>query len=219
MIFHQKIPDIDRRGVVKGLDDIKKYGNSLHKKIADFIFQTDILIYLDVAAKVRGSGSVQLIDHKIARKEVLNKYLSEEEAAKFVQLNIARETIDTGGQRGIEGTFVHEGKHALDFAKMLSTFSTGIESKIYNPSAFQREYSAHLTSAFYLKRRGGEYAREGISLGLLFEIEGDLKVNIKGIRSRLKNNYNLSPENPGRNLNTATNPELSLKRTKFLGIF
>lgn len=219
MIFHENVPDIDRQRIKQALDDIKKYGDKFQADIANFIEDTGIVIFLGLAENVGGSGSVQLDDQKAARKAVQNGGLDFEEAAKYVRLNIARETIDTGGQRGIEGTFVHEGKHAMDFAMMLSTFSNGIEEKIFNPTAFQREYSAHLTAALYLKRRGGEYTEEGISLGILFEDNGKVSVNRKGIRSRLKNNYGLSEENPGARLNTASYPKISIPKQSWFDIF
>jgi hypothetical protein len=219
MIFHENVPDIDRQRIKQALDDIKKYGDNLHRTIANFIEDTGILIYLDLASKVGGSGSVQLADQKAAIDAVQSGDLEFEEAAQYVRLNIARETIDTGGQRGIEGTFVHEGKHAMDFAMMLFTFSKGIEAKVFNPTAFQKEYSAHLTAALYLMRRGGEYCREGISLGLLYENDGKITVSRKGIRSRLKNNYGLSEQTPGKRLDTASYPKISMPRKKWLGIF
>lgn len=219
MIFHQNVPEIDRERIKQALDDIKKHGDNLHNTIANFIEDTGIVIYLDIASKVGGSGSVQLDDQKAAIDAVQEGNLEVSEAAKYVRLNIARETIDTGGQRGIEGTFVHEGKHAMDFALMLSSFSKAIEAKIFNPTAFQREYSAHLTSALYLMRRGGEYTDEGISLGLLFNDNGKIKVNRKGIRSRLRRNYRLTPETPGGLLNTASYPVISVPRKKWFGLF
>lgn len=219
MIFHEKVPDIDRQRIKQGLDDIKKYGDKFQADIANFVEDTGLIINLDLASIIGGSGSVQLSDQRAARKAVQNGDLEFEVAAKFVQLNIARETIDTGGQRGIEGTFVHEGKHAMDFAMMLSTYSKGNKVTIFNPSAFQREYSAHLTAAFYLMRRGGEYTDEGISLGLLYRNNGKISVNRKGIRSRLKNNYGLSKETPGALLNTASYPKISIPREKWFGLF
>ncbi len=219
MIFHENVPDIDRQRINQGLDDIKKYGDSQHKKIANFLEDTGIVIYLDVAAKVGGSGSVQLNDQKAAINAVQEGDLGFEDAAQYVRLNIARETIDTGGQRGIEGTFVHEGKHAMDFALMLSSFSKGIEKKIFNPTAFHKEYSAHLTAALYLMRRGGEYADEGIALGLLYRVGDKTKVNRKGIRSRLKNSYGLTEKTPGNRLDTCSYPKISVPRKKWFGLF
>ena len=219
MIFHRSVPKIDRERIERALRDIKTYGDRFQYETARFIEDTELAIYLDVANKVGGSGSVQLNNARAARRAVNELRLEVFEAARYVRLNIARETIDTGGQRGIEGTFVHEGKHARDFSLMLSTFSKGNKRKIFNPSAFQREYSAHLTSALYLRRRGGEYTDEGISLGLLYDDNGNVRVNKKGIRSRLKNNYGLTKETPGAYLNECSDPKIGSGRKKFLGLF
>ena len=219
MIFHENVPTEDRKRIERALEDIGEFGDKFHRQTAEFIKENDIVIYLDIADKVGGSGSVQLNDQRAARKAVANGDLGLRDAAKYVRLNIARETIDTGGQQGIEGTFVHEGKHARDFALMLSSFSRGIEKKIFNPTAFQREYSAHLTAAFYLMRRGDSYVKEGINLGLLYKNGEKMSVNKKGIRSRLQNNYGLTKDTPGDLLNTCSYPKIRVPRKKFLGIF
>ncbi len=219
MKFHKNVPEIDRKRIERALEDIKTYGDRFQRETAKFIEETDVEIFLDIAENVGGSGSVQLNNQKAARKAVNSGELSIYEAAKYVRLNIARETIDTGGQRGIEGTFVHEGKHARDFALMLSSFSIGSAKEIFNPTAYQRELSAHITSALYLKRRGGEYTEEGVSLGLLFERDGKVRVNSKGIRARLRKNYGLTEETPGGYLNECANPKIGSPRRKFLGLF
>ncbi|MEZ5344718.1 MAG: hypothetical protein R2681_04085 [Pyrinomonadaceae bacterium] len=219
MRYHDNVPGIDRQRIDQALADIEKYGDRFHGETVRFIRDTDLVIYLDLASKVGGSGSVQLDDQSAARSAVKKGGLEVFDAAGFVRLNIARETIDTGGQRGIEGTFVHEGKHARDFALMLSTFSKGVEEKIFNPTAFQREYSAHLTAALYLMRRGGEYADEGVALGLLYEKGKKHCVNIKGIRARLRKNYRLTAETPGGLLNECSRPKIRSPRKKIFGIF
>ncbi|NNE99777.1 MAG: hypothetical protein HKN25_12220 [Pyrinomonadaceae bacterium] len=219
MIFHENVSDEDRKKIEKALADIKKFGDGFHNQTAEFIEENEIVIYVDSAERVGGSGSVQLNDPRAARRAVAGRNLEVGSAARYVRLNLARETIDAGGQQGIEGTFVHEGKHARDFALMLSTFSKGIEEKVFNPTAFQREYSAHLTAAFYLLRRGESYVKEGISLGILYDNGQTIMVNRKGIRSRLKNNYGLTKATPGDLLNTCSSPRIRLPRKKFLGIF
>ncbi|MFV0388140.1 MAG: hypothetical protein ACK5NT_05235 [Pyrinomonadaceae bacterium] len=219
MIFHENVPEIDKERIISALSDIKKYGTGFHQQTAEFIEKTELVIYLGPATEVRGSGSVQLDNQRAARRSVEEGNLSVETAARYVRLNIARETIDTGGQQGIEGTLVHEGKHARDFALMLSTYSKQPDSVIFNPTAYQRELSAHLSAAQYLRIRGGSYAKEGESLGLLLFDGSDFHVNPKGIRARLRNNYRLTPETPGSNLNACSNPKIGEKRKKFLGIF
>lgn len=211
----RSVPEIDKRKILRALDDIKEYGDSLHRRIAAFIEQSAISVYIRTAEKVGGSGSVYIDQIIPAQWAIYRGELSFFEAAEFIRLNIARETIDTGGQRGIEGTLIHEGKHAQDFARMLARFSAGNKSGYFNPTAFQREYSAHLTAAFYLMRRGGEYAREGIDLGILYQSGEKIGINRKGIRARLKNRYNLTPDAPGKRLRELSFPKIAPRDWRF----
>ncbi|MGC2235792.1 MAG: hypothetical protein WA584_06500 [Pyrinomonadaceae bacterium] len=218
MRFDESVPAADRRKIKQALQDIKAYGNGQQRSTAQFIEDSEISIHLGFAKNVGGSGSI-LVDRIIAANwAILRGGLTAFEAAKFLRLNIARETIDTGGQRGIEGTFVHEGKHARDFALMLASFSGGGGRKYFNPTAFQREYSAHLTSAFYLMRRGGEYTAEGVSLGILFENGGKICVNPQGIRARLENNYGLTSNTPGYRLSELSHPNFAPRGTRLWGL-
>ena len=215
MNFDTSVANDDRRKIIKALQDIKLHGTALQNTTARFIEDSPITIKIGKTEIVRGSGSV-LIDKILgANWAIMRGELSIKDSAKFIRLNIARETIDDGGQRGIEGTLVHEGKHALDFARMISTFSSGNERRFFNPTIFQTEYSAHLTSAFYLLRRGGEFALEGIDLGILYESDGRAIVNRKGIRARLRNNYRLTPETPGKRLSELSFPPI-LPRLEWL---
>lgn len=219
MNFDESVPAQDRQRIKRALQDITAHGTTLHRTIVGFVHDSEITIHLGRAENVGGSGSVLI--HKIigVNWAISRGTLSVREASKFIRLNIARETIDTGGQRGIEGTFVHEGKHALDFALMIATFSSGDENIFFDPTAFQREYSAHLTSAFYLKRRGGEYAEEGVGLGILFQNGESVSVNPNGIRARLENNYGLTPDAPGRRLSELSFPSIAPRGTGLWGLF
>lgn len=219
MKFDESVPGEDRQRIQRALEDIKTFGNSRQRATAKFIEETEISIHLGLAEKVGGSGSVY-IDRIIAVNWAISRgALSIAEASAYIRLNIARETIDTGGQQGIEGTFVHEGKHAADFALMIASFSRGDEKKYFDPTAFQREYSAHLTAAFYLMRRGGEYTVEGVGLGLLHYKDGKISVNRKGIRARLRHNYGLTPDTPGKRLSELSFPRIAPRGTKLWGIF
>ncbi len=219
MRFHENVSSADRERLNRAVSSIKRFGDRFHIETANFLENTEIVIFVDLAKNVSGSGSVRLDDEEAAREAVEIGNLGVRDAARFVRLNIARETIDIGGQRGIEGTLVHEGKHARDFALILSSYSNPTDQKIFNPTAFQREYSAHLTAAFYLMRRGGEFTEEGLSLGLLLNKAGKISVNKKGIQHRLRNNYGLTEETPGGRLNESANPKIGEPRKKFLGLF
>ena len=211
MKFHQDITPEDRARVLQAIKDIKKYGDDQHRETAEFLEESDALLFIGPANEVGGSGSVCIEDRDLTQNAIDRGKLTLEEAAGCVRMNLARETIDTGGQRGIEGTFVHEGKHLRDFARMIVTFSAGDRNELFDPTAFHLEHSAHITSAFYLMRRGGEFADEGLSLGLLEKNGKDIAVGKQGILDRLKNNYGLSEETPGPRLSERCSPRLEAR--------
>lgn len=220
MRCENSVPNADRAKIKQALRDIKAHGNARHARFVELIEDTEISIRLGTAKAVRGSGSVWItgafsINWAISRGEI-----SFFDAWQFVRMSIARETIDGGGQKGIEGTIVHEVKHAWDFARMISDFSKGGDEKsLFNPTAYQREYTAHLTSSFYALRRGGEIVREGVELGVLLHAGGRFRLNLAGIRERLKNNYGLTPDAPGKRLSELSFPNIVPRGTGIWGIF
>jgi hypothetical protein len=218
MRFHENISVEDHDRVLRAIKDIKKHGDEQHAETAEFLERSDALLFIGPANEVGGSGSVGIYEAKAALKAIRAGDVTAFEAAKYIRMNLARETIDTGGQRGIEGTFVHEGKHLRDFALMIETLSRGDKKKVFDPTAFHLEHSAHITSAFYMMRRGGEFVEEGVSLGLLEQNGSDISVSKQGILDRLKNNYGLSEETPGPRLSERCTPALKLRRKKILGI-
>ena len=125
MNFDRSVPAADRHRILKALGDIRKFGTTQQALIARFIEESAISIHLGTAQKVGGSGSVRIERIVSAQLAVWRGGVTISRATQFIQLNIARETIDTGGQRGIEGTLVHEGKHAMDYARMIASFSAG----------------------------------------------------------------------------------------------
>lgn len=218
MRFDENVAGADRERITRALDDIEDHGDLFHRRLSRFVRTSELSIYVGPAKRVGGSGSVRLDSQWGARRAVAGGELKMFDAARYVRLSIARETIDTGGQRGIEGTLVHEGKHAVDFSLMLASFSSGHDGDRFNPTAYQREYSAHLTSAFYLRLRGGEYAQEGIGLGLLLVRDGELAVNVEGIRRRLERNYGLTSSQPGNTLDHCSYPKIRPAGEMWFGI-
>ena len=87
-----------------------------------------------------------------------------------IYINIAEETIDTGGQRGCEGTFVHEGRHAYDFATMIQSYSEAEMNPlaIFDLYAIRTELAAHKAAGDYMLCVNiEEYLDEGLQLMIL----------------------------------------------------
>lgn len=115
-----------------------------------------------------------------------------------IYIAIAEETIDLGGQRGCEGTLIHEGRHAYDFAQTISSFSVADINllSIFNPTLYELEWEAHKTSGDYMSRVGlEEYLDEGIQLMILKNENGVCEVCNDGINRLLHENYHLDSEN------------------------
>ena len=105
--------------------------------------------------------------------------------------------------KGIEGTLVHEGRHAQHDGRAISNFSMGIDS--FNPNGFQGEYGSHYAYADYVvdisKKNHPDktaFISEGLSLGVISSTKSGYKTSDEGIRKRIFETYNgLSEQNPG----------------------
>jgi hypothetical protein len=127
---------------------------------------------------------------------MVRERLNLRDALGEIYIAIAEETIDTGGQRGCEGTLVHEGRHAYDFAKTIESLSNADLNPIgvFNPTLFELEWEAHKTAGDYmLCMNKQEYLDEGLQLMILGLGEGgSCFVNDDGIRQRLNESYGLA---------------------------
>ena len=152
--------------------------------------------------QVNASGVTGLIDSDDTNDTIVDERVSVREAFDEICITIAEETIDNGGPRGCEGTFVHEGRHAYDFAQTISSFSDADVNplSIFDPTLYELEWEAHRTSGEYmLSVARDEYIEEGIQLLILGNnAESGCFLNEEGIRSRLRDSYGLNPDrNPG----------------------
>jgi hypothetical protein len=115
-----------------------------------------------------------------------------------IYICIANETIDTGFQRGCEGTLVHEGRHAYDFAQMIVSLSEADINplNVFDPTLYELELAAHKTAGEYmLCVNRDEYINEGLDLGILGqEATGQCIVSDDGIKLRLQTNYKVTPD-------------------------
>jgi hypothetical protein len=182
------------KSVEDAFETIISKGNKTQRFIARTILESDMLLRVGPVSQIRASGVTGVIDPARANKRIRRETLSLTEAFSEVYIAIAEETIDTGGQRGCEGTLVHEGRHAYDFAQTIASFSVA-DSKplsIFNPSLYELEWEAHQTSGDYMILIGkDEYLQEGIDLMILGERNGRYYVNDKGIKKRLNDSYGL----------------------------
>lgn len=124
--------------------------------------------------------------------------MSLRDALGEIYISIAAETIGDGFQRGVEGTFVHEGRHAYDFAQTLESLSNSDVNPlaVFNPSLYEMEWEAHISAGNWMLRvNKPDYIEEGVQLMILGEAsDGSHFLNEGGIKQRLRESYGLAAD-------------------------
>lgn len=203
MKFDKGIAKKYRKSVEAAFETILANGNALQKEIAGEIVNSKMLIRVKPVSEINASGITGLIDPAETNERIADDHLSLQEAFGEIYIAIAEETIDNGGQRGCEGTFVHEGRHAYDFAHTIESFSNADINplSIFDPTLYELELEAHKIAGDYmLCINKPEYLDEGIGLMILGRKDpsGPCYVSDDGIHQRLRESYGLTPdEHPG----------------------
>lgn len=195
MRFDRGIAKKYRQSIDDAFETILDKGDEQHKRVLNAIIESGMLVAVGPVAQRNASGQTFLRNSVATNARLLTERLSLEDALREICIFIAEETIDTGGQRGCEGTFVHEGQHAYDFAESLASYSNRDMNPIgvLNPSLFELEWAAHQTAGRYMLRIGKqEYLDEGIDLMILGRSpDGTYFVSDEGIRKRLNDSYGM----------------------------
>ena len=203
MRFESGIDNRYLRSIEDAFDAIIANGNEMHREIASLILESDMLVRVRPVKEINASGITGLIDRGDTNDKIEDSRLNLFEALGEVYIAIAEETIDTGGQRGCEGTFVHEGRHAYDFARTIESFSMADVNplSVFDPTLYELELEAHKISGDYMLCVGrDEYIDEGLGLMILGRTEAiaPCYVDDVGIHARLAESYGLDPiKNPG----------------------
>lgn len=198
MKFDRGIDKKYRKSVEDAFDAIMEHGNDMHRMIANHILKSDMRVRVRPVSEINASGITGLIDPDATNEKIADGRLGLREALGEIYIAIAEETIDTGGQRGCEGTFVHEGRHAYDFARTIESLSNADVNplSIFDPTLYELELEAHLIAGDYmLCIDRPEYIDEGIGLMILGRNEsGPCFVSHEGIHKRLCDSYGLTPD-------------------------
>lgn len=195
MRFDKNIDKKYRKSVEDAFATILDKGNDQHQMVLNEIIDSKMLIRVKPVSEINASGITGLISSIATNVRLARERLSLRDALGEICISIAEETIDTGGQRGCEGTFVHEGQHAYDFAQTLESLSNADMNPIgiFNPTLYELEWAAHKTAGDYmLCIDKAEYLDEGVQLMILaLGMDGSCFVNDDGIRQRLNDSYGL----------------------------
>jgi len=197
MRFAEGIAEAYRTSVEDAFDTILDIGNDLHRIIANHILESDMLVRVQPVSELNASGVTGLIDPDSTNEKIEEERLGLREALGEIYIAIAEETIDIGGQQGCEGTFVHEGRHAYDFAQTIEGFSNADVNplSIFDPTLYELEWEAHKISGEYMIQTGiDKYLDEGLQLMILGrqETSGPCYVDDAGIGKRLCDSYGLT---------------------------
>ena len=197
MKFENGIDERYRKSVEDAFATIVAKGNDFHRLMMNEIMESDMLIRVQPVSEINGaSGITGLISPIKTNFKLMTERLNLRDALDEIYIAIAEETIDTGGQRGCEGTFVHEGRHAYDFAQTLESLSNADYNPIgiFNPTLYELEWEAHKTAGEYmLCIDKPEYTDEGLELMILCTADGGgCAVSDDGIKQRLKESYGLA---------------------------
>lgn len=194
MKIENRVPAKYRKSVEQAFEAILANGNDFHRHMMTEIIESDLLVRVQPVSEINASGVTGVISSIKTNYRLASQRLSFREALGEIYIAVAEETIDTGGQRGCEGTFVHEGRHAYDFARTLESLSNADMNPIgvFNPTLFELEWEAHKTAGDYMicvdKK---EYLDEGLQLMILCEEGSKCQVSDAGIVKRLNESYRL----------------------------
>jgi hypothetical protein len=192
--FEEGIKPKYRKSIKDAITTIVEQGNDFHRRVMNEIVASDMLFRVAPVSEVNASGRTGVISIVSTNLRLARERMSLREALGEVYIIFAEETL--ASQRGCEGTLVHEGRHAYDFAQTLSSLSNADMNPldVFNPTLYELEWEAHKTAGDYMICIGKqEYLDEGLQLMILgLGADGTCFVSDDGIKQRLKENYGLA---------------------------
>ena len=198
MKFEKGIEKKHRVSIEKAFETIVEKGDAFHRHMMNEFSESDMLIKVEPVTKINASGVTSVINAIMTNIRMVRERLSFRDALSDIYICIAAETIGDGFQRGVEGTFVHEGRHAYDFAHTLQSLSNADVNPIgvFNPSLYEMEWEAHLNAGRYmLCINKPDYVDEGVQLMILGQkSDGTYFLDEDGIKRRLRDSYGLAAD-------------------------
>ena len=198
MRFDRGIEKKHRSSIEKAFETIVEKGDEFHRHMMNEFFESKMHITVEPVRKINASGVTGVINTIMTNVRMARERLSFRDALSDIYICIAAETIGDGFQRGVEGTFVHEGRHAYDFAQTLESLSNADVNPlgVFNPSLYEMEWEAHLNAGRYmLCINKPDYVDEGVQLMILGQkSDGTHYLNEDGIKRRLRDSYGLTAD-------------------------
>ena len=164
----------DQTIIKAALKSILTNGTSEAQRIAADIVNSNLQI--NVVDNLKTSGQTFVRDAAGLTAAIAEKgTLTASRALGFFGINVDRQTTMTNYQ-DLEGTLVHEGKHASIAAAVVVSISTGNPKHLQDETMINDEIRASTSATEYLIRRGGAYAQKGMDPKLNF-INADGSLN------------------------------------------
>lgn len=196
MKFERGIEKTHRKSIDEACATIIEKGDEFHRRMMNEFFESKMLVKVEPVKRINASGVTSVINAIKTNVRMARERMSFRDALGEVYISIAAETIGDGFQRGVEGTFVHEGRHAYDFAQTLESLSNADVNPlaVFNPSLYEMEWEAHKNAGNYmLCIDKPDYIEEGVSLMILGRADdGTHFVSEDGIKRRLHESYGLA---------------------------
>jgi len=201
MIFGKGVTPTYRDAIEEAIETILEKGNEGHKESTRALRDSDVNIDFVPLKEINCSGVAGLVSPRRTNKRIDREELSHHDALGEVYIKLADWTFDVAGQRGCQGTLVHEGLHAFDFARIISSFANVDIDPLgmIDLSLYELEHRAAIASGEYLVIIGEpDFINEGQQLNLVnLDANGKPFVDIEGIKIRMQNGYGLNENEQG----------------------
>jgi hypothetical protein len=201
MRFEDGIDDRYGSMLLDAVETIRRIGNSGHRETVDALESGACSIRVVPLDEIGCSGVTGLIDRHATNRRIAKQKVDMIDALAEVHITFSDWTFDIAGSRGVEGTLVHEGLHACDFARIIASFSEARDDPgaLFDLSLYDLEHRAAHASAEYLVLAGKEdYLDEGRKLRLVgIDTYGRPFVDHEGIEARMRNDYKIGPQDHG----------------------
>ena len=201
MIFDDNVQTKYRDAMNEAVYTILEKGNKQHRHTARCVIESDLNIRFVPLDKIGCSGVTGVVSSRRTNRRIANEEMDVETALGEIYITFADWTFDVAGQRGCQGTLVHEGLHAVDFAHIISSFSKAVSEPedVFDLSLYELERRAAITSAEYLVLIGQpDFIDDGLKLNLVsLDGNGTPVVDMNGIETRMQNGYGLNANSQG----------------------
>jgi hypothetical protein len=138
--------------IIDALNRIYKYGTPTQKLIVSNLKSSSIQLVIQSIGGA--SGDCGVVNSSVTQKKINSQMMNEIQSLGELRIRIDPITATTSA--GLEGTLVHEARHAYHMARAISEFSQAHKMKLpktpYNPDGFEIEYAAHNTYIDYVRQ-------------------------------------------------------------------